>query len=379
MLSLGQQALGSTILSAALVLPGMSVAYAEIAPEHGSISLKYLNYEDSQPGLKRITANSPSIAIVAPFAGEWMVEGTLNSDDVSGASPRYHTAVSGASKMHDKRTAGDVSLTRYFSNGTLTVGTAYSTEHDYISRALSIQGSVSSEDKNTSWTFGVGASNDRINPVNKIVVDEKRNTVDFLVGVTQALTAADIAQFTFTYGLGDGYFSDPYKAFDNRPRVRNKASLLAQWNHHFSGTDGTSRLSYRYYADTYQIKAHTLTGEYIQPLPWGWTVTPSARLYTQSAASFYFDPVYDARLGEPFPPGFVPGSNQSVSADQRLSGFGAITLGIKLAKQLTRDWSADIKWESYEQRGSWRMFHQGSPGLQPLRAQILQVGVSRQW
>ena len=54
-----------------------------------------------------------------------------------------------------------------------------------------------------------------------------------------------------------------------------------------------------------------------------WTVVPEIRLYTQRAASFYYDPVYDSVLGEPVPPGFPSGPGRFSSPDQRLSGFGA--------------------------------------------------------
>ncbi|MFZ6676155.1 DUF3570 domain-containing protein [Undibacterium sp. Xuan67W] len=368
---------GMALLTAALILPGMG--YAETAPEHATISLKYLHYEDSQPGLKRITANSPSISLMTPVAGEWSLEGSLTSDAVSGASPRFHTAVSGASRMNDQRTAGDFSVTRFFSRGSLAIGSAYSTEHDYESRALSVTGSYSSENKNTTLTAGLGGSNDRINPTNKIVVNETKKTINVLIGLTQIFSAQDIAQFTLTHSRGDGYFSDPYKTFDNRPRNRNQTTFLTRWNHHFAETSGTSRLNYRYYQDSYDVRAHTLAGEYVQPLQHGWTITPLVRLYTQSAASFYFDPVYDAQLGAPFPPGYVFGSNKPMSADQRLSGFGAITVGLKIAKQLTRDWIVDMKVEAYEQRGEWGLFHQGSPGLAPLRAKSIQMGITKQW
>lgn len=373
-----QPALGTALLAAALALPGVH-AHAETAPEHATISLKYLNYEDRQPGLDRISVRSPSIAVVAPIAGVWSIEGSLTSDDVSGASPRYHTAISGASRMQDIRTAGDVRVTRYFPRGSVAVGAAYSTEHDYVSRALSLQGNVSTEDKNTTWTFGVGAARDTINPVNLIVVDEKKNTIDFLIGVTQVLTPQDIVQVNLTYARGRGYFSDPYKYVDNRPRARDQYALKARWNHHFAGIEGTSRLNYRYYRDSYQVDAHTFGIEYVQPLPQGWTVTPSARLYSQHAASFYFDPVYDPIFKAPFPPGYVFGSDRAMSADQRLSSYGALTIGIKVQKQLAPDLLIDVKLESYRQHSQWRLFGSGSPGLDDVYARIIQVGLTKQW
>lgn len=370
--------LGNALLAAALLLPGLT-AQAEEPPERTTLSFKYLNYEESQSGLDRVKVSAPSVSLVAPIAGQWSLAGSLTSDHVSGASPRYHTAVSGASRMKDTRRAGDIAVTRYLPGGSVTVGAAYSTEHDYVSRALSLTGTVSSADKNTTWSFGVGGSDDAIDPVNNIVSGQTRQTVNVMAGVTQVLTPHDIAQLTLTRTQGHGYYSDPYKAFDNRPRERDQNTLLARWNHHHESTGGATRLSYRYYHDSFGIRAHTLGAEYVQPLADGWRVTPSVRYHTQRAASFYFDPVYDAALGAPFPPGYVFGSERFSSADQRLSGFGAVTLGIKVAKEISRNWTVDVKVEAYQQRGAWRAFDSGSPGLDAMRARSIQLGLTRQW
>jgi hypothetical protein len=368
---------GQALLAAAMLLPG--VVHAETAPERGAISVKYLHYDESQPGMDRVQVNAPSIAVQAPLAGEWLVAASATSDHVSGASPRYHTAVSGASRMHDLRKAGDVSVTRYLPHGTVSVGAAYSTEHDYRSRALSLQGTVASDDKNTTFALGIGGADDSINPVNHIVENQGRQTLNLLAGVTRVFTPTDIGQATYTHSSGHGYYSDPYKLLDNRPRKRGQDTLLLQWNHRFIERGATSRLSYRYYRDSFGVSAHTLGAEWVQSLPGGWTVTPSVRLYSQRAADFYFDPVYDAKLGAPFPPGFVFGASAFSSADQRLSAFGAVTAGIKVARQIGQDWSVDIKLERYAQRGAWRVFGNGSPGLDPMRAVSLQLGVTRLW
>lgn len=370
--------IGTLILSAALTLPGLhNAAHAETPPENGSISLRYLEYSESQPGLDRIKVRSPSLSLVAPVAGEWAVEASLVSDHVSGASPRYHTVVTSASRMSDSRNAADIRVTRYFSDGSLSVGAAFSNEHDYLSRALSVTGTVTSGNKNTTWTFGVGAANDAINPTNQAVINEKKNTWDLMAGVTQVLTPQDIAQINLGLSVGRGYYSDPYKIFDNRPRGRTTRTVLLGWNHHFKNTDGTGRLSYRYYSDTFAIKAHTFSLEYVQPFADGWTVVPSLRMYSQSAASFYYGTNYSSTLGEPFPEGYLFGANQFWSPDQRLAAFGARTFGIKLAKKFARDWTIDIKFENYEQKSSMRWFGSGSPGLAPLTARNIQIGVTR--
>lgn len=366
--------LGQALLAAAMLLPGLS--HAESAPERGALGMKYLYYKEDQAGLDRIQVHAPSISVLAPLAGEWSLAASATTDDVSGASPRYHTAVSGASRMADQRKAGDVSLTRYLENGSISVGAAYSNEHDYRSRALSVQANLLSADRNTTWSLGLGGSDDAIHPVNRIVENASRQTINLLAGVTQVLTPVDIAQLTLTHSRGHGYYSDPYKLVDNRPEQRQQSTLLAQWNHRLIDADATSRLSYRYYRDSYGISAHTLNAEWVQSLSHGWTLTPALRLYTQRAAKFYFDPVYGS---EPFPPGYVFGGSAYTSADQRLAGFGAATLGLKVAKQIDRDWSVDVKFERYQQRSAWRAFGSGSPGLAALHANSVQIGFTRLW
>ena len=371
-------ALGPTLLSAAMGLAACPQVAAEVVPERGSISFRYLDYVDRQPDLERIRISAPAVLITAPIAGRWLVEGSYVADAVSGASPAYHTVAKSAAKIADRREAVSAGLTRYWPWGTLKVGAAYSTESDYVSRALSAQGSVSSEDKNTTVNFGVGATHDLINPVNKRTVDETKATYEATAGVAQVLTPVDLAQLSLSFAQGRGYFSDPYKLLDERPRQRGQRVVMARWNHHFESMEGTSRLSYRYYTDTWDVKAHTLTLEYAQSFAGGWTLTPQMRFYSQSAARFYRDvnPASPARVT--VPPDYEPGVTE-LSFDQRLSAFGARTFGLKLGKQVNADWQVDIKFEHYEQRGGWHLGSSGSAGLAPFSARTVQAGFTRQF
>lgn len=371
------------IVAAALALPGVLApltAAAESAPEKGQIALKYLDYQDSQPGLKRIKVRAPSIYVLAPLSAQWAVEGSLVSDSVSGATPRYHSAISGATmRMNDERQAGDVKVTRYLERSSYSLGLSHSKEHDYKSTAVSLDASFSSEDNNRSWNVGLGRSADRIGSTNDPTLKERKRTTELMVGVTQAVSANDLVQMNLTLNRGRGYYSDPYKEPDVRPRKRDQLIVLARWNHHYSELGATLRSSYRYYRDSFGIRAHTLGAEWVQPVGSRFTVTPSIRLYSQSAAKFYFDPVYDPDVGAPYPPGYFTNPPAFVSPDQRLSAFGGVTLGIKLALQLSPDWSTDLKLERYEQRSSWRVGGSGSPGIDPFSATFVQVGVSKRF
>lgn len=367
------QGLGPALLAAAMALPLIGAVHAETAPERGLVAMKYLNYQDSQPGDPRIHVNASSFMLVAPLSGDWSVGATVTQDAISGASPAYHT--SALRKMNDNRHALDTSVTRYLPNGSLTLGTSVSIETDYVSQGFSLQATRSSETKNTTWTAGLAFNRDRINPSNGIVVDERKQVANLLLGVTQVLGVNDIAQVNIGYTRGQGYFSDPYKVLDKRPREHNSATLLTRWNHYIDAANATSRLSYRYYTDSWGITAHTLGAEYVQSLANGWSLTPMLRLYSQSAASFYVNA--DASTF-PFPPN-PPAGAVSYSEDQRVSAFGARTFGVKLARQLDADWLLDIKFEQYTQRAGWRFGGGGSPGLATFQARSIQLGVSRQF
>ena len=369
---------------AALALPGVMAAPAPVLaqsmPESAFVAVKVQAYNDWQPGLDRIKVVAPSIYVLAPFAGTWSIESTLVHDSISGASPRWHTNISGASRMEDKRTAVDVKVTRYFDRWSIGLRGSNSTENDYRSNAVALEARLSSPDNNTTWVAGVGVTRDTINPVNELVVNEKKDVTDVMLGVTQAWTKNDLVQANLSYVRGRGYFNDPYKLADIRPRSRDQIIALLRWNHFIDGDNATLagttvRSSYRFYSDTFGVRAHTAQLEWVKPINDRFSVIPSARYYTQSAANFYFDPVYDPEIGEPFP----VGNPKFFSPDTRLSAYGAITLGAKVEWRIDQRWTADVKYERYEQRSAWRLGGNGSPGITKFSAQFVQLGISRRF
>ncbi len=387
------RALGPVVL-AALALPGaMPVAHAETAPEHGVISLRYLRYQDQQEvkvkyptyngsepdKLKRITVKSPSVHLLAPLGTRWSLEASGVRDDVSGATPKWFSDVSGATQqpagqgMSDLRRAGDVKISRHFDRAGISVGASHSTENDYKSTAFSVDGRVSSADNNTTFSLGFGSASDKINPVNDKVKNETKRTREIIAGVTQALNANNLVQLNLSYANGRGYYSDPYKYFDNRPDRRRQAAALVRWNTHLPSMGSTVRSSYRYYRDNFGIVGHTGELAWVQPTSSWFLLTPSVRYHSQSSANFYYDAVLDSPS---YPEPLI--YTQYMSADHRLSAFGAVTLGLKAELRLS-EWTADVKYERYEQRSDWRVGGQGSPNLDVFSADSVQFGVSRKF
>ncbi len=360
------------LMAAALALPGIVFApqaLAESAPENATISLKYLDYRDSQPSGSRMHVTSPSLVVIAPIGSRWAIEAGVVTDAMSGASPLYHDTLSGASGrgVKDYRKAGDLKLTHYFERGAIGIAAAVSTENDYFSRTLSFDGRFNSADNNTTFAFGFGGSSDRINSENKVAVDETKRSREFLLGITQILSPTQLVQSNLTFTRGKGYFSDPYKPFDTRPASRNSTAWLTRYNHYFAAAGGALNASYRLYHDSFGIYSHTVELVWRQPLAETWIVSPMLRYATQSAADFYVNP--------PWPKGYV--QDALYSADQRLSAFGSISYGLRIDKSLGDGWSVNAKAELTEQRASWRLGGGGSPGLEPFRSQTFIVGIAK--
>jgi hypothetical protein len=379
------------VLLATLALPGLAAlslatpapAQAESAPEKTTIALKYGHYQDGQAGWDRITVKAPQLYLLAPVAGDWSVEAALVADSVSGASPRVHSQQSGASRMSDERQAVDVKVTRYLARAAVSASVAKSDERDYNSRAVGLQARWSSDDNNQTWNLGWGTSSDRIdnqyNGVNT-AINERKHTQEWMLGLTQVLTPADIAQLNLTRSTGQGYFNDPYKSFDQRPDRRNAWIALARWNHHVGAARATLRSSYRYYTDTFGVNAHTASVEWVQPTG-RWTWTPGVRYYSQRAASFYFDPRFTVQ-GQYDPLAtflYAAGLTGSKSADQRLASYGALTLSIKAAYAVAPDTVLDVKLDSYRQSAALRLGGGGSPGLELFRARFIQLGLTHRF
>jgi Protein of unknown function (DUF3570) len=370
-----------SLMAAALALPGVvaaPAARAEAVPEKTSVGFKFLNYSENQETGKRMKVNSPSMYFLTPIKDIASVEGSFVLDSMSGASPTSYNTLSGASGkgIHDNRKAGDLKLTTFLDRAAIGVGIAGSKEHDYESNAFSLDGRLSTANNNTTFAGGIGYSGDKIGSSNDAKLHEKRRTTDALFGITQVLTPNDLIQSNITVSVGKGYFSDPYKDFDKRPDERTSWAWLTRYNHYFPGPGAALHTSYRYFKNDWGIAAHTIESAWYQPVGAGWLLRPSLRYYTQRAASFYRDP-----QSPPNPPLDIVGASTAThfSADTRLAAFGAVTLGMKVAKTFASDWTVDVKYEWYQQRSAWRLGGDGSPGLENFTAKWWQIGISKKF
>ena len=162
-------------------------------------------------------------------------------------------------------------------------------------------------------------------------------------------------------------FAQVRALLEQRPNVRNQWTFDVRLAQYLERFDAALHFGYRYYHDDWGIDANTLEASWSQPLGHGWLITPRIRYYSQSAADFYVDylvsnqayqtVVSDPDTGDiisltPFNPRLLP---RSFSSDQRLSGFGALSGGLTLSKQLANGIRLESSFEYYTHEGKLKL------------------------
>jgi hypothetical protein len=295
-----------------------------------------------------------------------------------------------------------------------------SSEYDF--KSVGLAGNVSRDlnNKNTTVTGALALEYDQIQPVGgtpNALVDlggansrndgnETKSVVDAMVGVTQLLNQN--ALFTVNYGLSSsqGYMNDPYKiltvvdsagmlmtpagtnantyryVYESRPDTRLRHTLFGQLKYHLGKSIVDA--SYRFSTDDWGVTTHTLEGKYrINLMDNRYYVEPHVRIYQQSDADFYHgylklgDTATDAGGKVTTPSGFA-------SADARLGGLTATTLGLKVAKTWGDGRELSLRVEQYSQsakdRDATTVGSLANLQLQPdLTATMAQVAYRFKW
>lgn len=348
--------------------------------------MQWLDYRETQreadQTLDRMRVRAWSTRWQLPMAETWSLDLTTVVDVISGASPTWYAVPDSFGEVDDRRRAADVKLVREWGRWRTTLGLATSSEADYRSLGRSLRVARASEDRNLVFDLAYSDTRDRIDPVNRVVSDERKAIRDGLLGVTWVASPVDVVQVQLVRSLGEGYYSDPYKLLDQRPRERRQSVAMLRWNHHRIDWETTFRFSLRAYQDSWGLRSQTLGVDTVVPLaPYlsaasGWTVTPSVRLYSQNAARFFAPPDPAAPERPRLPADFRFGETL-LSFDQRLAAFGALTLGLKLDWQLSPRTRLNLKWEAYRQRNDWAWNAPGTAGLPDFQARFLGFGFSR--
>ena len=206
------------------------------------------------------------------------------------------------------------------------------------------------------------------------------------MGLTQVVNESALIEAGFEFARGTGYMANPYKTvelayiapgqtgnvltgqtvglLEERPSERNQWIESLRYVQHIKGLDAAVHFDYSFSHDDWGVNAHTFQSDWVQPMGAGWAVTPKIRYYSQSAAYFYTPYLVTIQS-----PTFIYGANGQIvgkqfdanklptyySSDPRLSGFGALSGGITLSKQLAAGIRFEASAEYYTHAGSLKL------------------------
>ena len=282
---------------------------------------------------------------------------------MSGATPWFiepnaqgepMVVMTGAS-VEDQRTDFLGRGTYLFDTSRTTLLAGYSQEDDYRALNGGFQAEHDFNEKNTTLSWGLGFSQDAIDPTptatNLDPDSEDKRGVSVFAGISQVINRSSAFQSTFTYQNGSGFLSDPYKLVsvagvneaDSRPDARNQFSWLTRYRRHFSAVSGTLHADYRLYIDDWDVSSHTIELAWYQMFWDTLAIVPSVRYYTQSQAEFYG-------------PYFTTSPGGEYSSDYRLSPYGALAWKLKAETRLSdwpfrMAWRVGVSWERYTSSG----------------------------
>ncbi|HEY4339076.1 MAG TPA: DUF3570 domain-containing protein [Steroidobacteraceae bacterium] len=237
-------------------------------------------------------------------------------DIVSGASIDVRT--SGASPYREKRTQDGLSGEILYGKTTYSLGVTHSYEPDYRSNTANFGISQSMFGDLTTISMTYRRTWNNVFKMECLVHDnalhyacvEKVHDPSFGekdmdersygVGITQILTRNSILAANFEVITDQGWLSNPYRsvmyadpsggaslAAEIDPSTRTSNALGLDYKYYLPWRAAMD-LQYRYFEDTWGIRAHTAQVGYTQP--WrNWTFDGSVRFYTQRHANFYSD------------------------------------------------------------------------------------------
>jgi hypothetical protein len=300
----------------------------------------------------------------------------------------------------ETRKQGDFGLKYEWNEATLEVGGGLSQERDFESQYFRLGGNWDFNQKLTTLTWGVNYTNNTINvlrypfrvtsvPVDtnatpnpnypdwSVRVNSKRTDSSINFGLTQVLDKNSLLSASFVYTHNSGYLSDPYKEsvflvpldmpgtawaydrYDTRPSERNQFTWNADYSRYLTKLNAALKFNYSFFHDTWGINAHTFGASWGQSLGHGWTITPSVRYYSQSAADFY-SPYFIASqtplsLTEVLAHQSTLPTPEFFTSDQRLSAFGALSGGVTVSKQFIKGVTLEAGFEYYQHAGALKL------------------------
>jgi hypothetical protein len=308
------------LLRTAVLLLITGLAQAAVLPEDRA-DLLYHRYQGGG-----VTVDGPSVLVRKKIGESVSVAANYYVDMISSASVDVVTT---ASPYKERREQKSLSVDYLRGKSLYSAGYVNSDESDYRSDTAFINVSQDLFGDLTTVSLGYSQGKDKIGKRGDTSFEQRSDRRNFRFGLTQVITRNMLAALNVETTTEEGYLQNPYRALrylgpvagtyatgpEIYPRTRTGTAAAARLKYYLPWR-AAAEAQYRYFTDTWGIRAHTGGLEYTQPA-WGkWQFSTRYRYYTQNAASFYSD--------------LFPGANYQnfMARDKNYAAYASHTLGV---------------------------------------------------
>jgi hypothetical protein len=381
-------------LAALAALSLMCVAGAAVLPDDRA-DIFYSSYRG---GGMDITGES--VLVRKKFAEQFAVQANYFIDKVSGASV---DVLSNASVIKDERKQKSLSLDYIHDKTQYNLAYSNSTERDYISNTTHFSLSQDMFGDLTTVTLGFTDSRNKVGENNgttnqpKIAWLGHAESRSYEGGLSQVITKNLITGATLEVITDQGLLSNPYRSIRYSvdpainplgyalgsqvfPNTRTTTAVEARAKYYLPYRAAAS-VSYRYFTDTWGIRANTVEVGYTQPVSNMFIFEGRVRHYSQNHATFYSDlfPFANSQNFEARDQNLAASTNNTIDAKMT---WAFAPEGFLVFKRATASFDVtriQFKYKDFRDTRDYTVNNGFAPGTEPLyafNAMIYQVYIS---
>jgi uncharacterized protein DUF3570 len=238
-----------------------------------------------------VVANGPAVLVRKGLGDAVSLSASYYVDMVSNASIDVVTT---ASPYRERREETTVGADYVYRDTLISAVASRSSEPDYIADSTSLDVAQDFFGGMTTVNLGYSHAWDTVEKHNDPSFSKPADHWQYRVGATQVLTSRWLASLNFEAVADSGFLSSPYRAalvfgaavpeVDPSTRTSRAANLRVIGS---VGPSGAVRAEYRYFWDTWDIRARTTELGYTQYVGTHWLVDGFGRYYSQTHANFY--------------------------------------------------------------------------------------------
>ena len=255
-----------------------------------------------------ITVDGPSVLVRKGFADTVSVSANYYVDTISSASI---DVVSTASPYQEERTEVSAGIDYLHEKTLMSFGYTESEENDYS--AASFRFSISQDffGDLTNLSIGYGQGSDVVGKTGDPDFTRDVSSKNYQFNLSQILTKNWIVNATLETITNQGFLNNPYRSVryldssvavgysyepERYPDTRTSDAFAIRSIYYLSYR-ASLMLEYRYFEDTWKIKADNITIRYTHPIGAHWIFETNVRFYAQTGSDFYSDlfPYADAQ------------------------------------------------------------------------------------